>query len=102
MYARVRIAVSCGDASYSIYLLHPLVFLVMKAATIAVLGVPLWIEEPIRFASILLVVVISLFSWQFFERSFIDLGNKIAMRLSILQLPSVIAIVKLHEVQPCA
>jgi len=76
-----RTAVSLGDASYSIYLLHPLVFLIMKAATLLVLRGPIWIEEPIRFASFLPVIALSLLSWRFFETPFIAIGNQLTGRI---------------------
>jgi peptidoglycan/LPS O-acetylase OafA/YrhL len=83
-----RAAVSLGDASYSIYLIHPLVFLIMKAATLLVLRAPIWIEEPIRFASFLPVIALSLWIWRHFETPFISLGNRLAAR--VLQ-PSMLA-----------
>jgi peptidoglycan/LPS O-acetylase OafA/YrhL len=53
----------------------------MKAATLLVLSGPIWIEEPIRFASFLPVIALSLLSWRFFETPFIALGNRLAKRI---------------------
>lgn len=75
-----RSAVSVGDSSYSLYLLHPLVLLFSKAVWIELPDRPLWIEEPVRFGSIAVIIVISLLSWRYFERPIIDLGNRIALQ----------------------
>ena len=69
-----RSLVLLGDASYSIYLLHPLVFLVAKSATVAFHGAT-WAEEPLRFLAIAATICLSLLSWNFFERPFISIGE---------------------------
>ncbi len=71
-------AVTLGDASYSIYLIHPLVFAVTKSATKITGTSATWAEEPLRFAAITLVICISLLSWRFFERPMIEAGENIA------------------------
>jgi len=84
-----RAAVGIGDSSYSLYLLHPLVLLAAKAATTtAILDRPLWIEEPIRFTSIAVIIVMSVLSWRYFERPVINLGNRIARQLPLRSGPS--------------
>jgi exopolysaccharide production protein ExoZ len=73
-----KAAVALGDASYSIYLVHPLVLVVVKAATLKIAtAATTWLEEPIRLACFLIVVVLSLLSWHYFERPFIALGNRL-------------------------
>jgi exopolysaccharide production protein ExoZ len=69
-----RSLVSLGDASYSIYLLHPLVFLVAKSGTVAFHGAT-WAEEPLRYLAIATTICLSLLSWNFFERPFISIGE---------------------------
>lgn len=72
--------VHLGDASYSMYLLHPLIFLVAKAATIPLLAFA-WAEEPVRFASIAIVCAVALASWRLFEKPTVGVGNRLARRL---------------------
>jgi exopolysaccharide production protein ExoZ len=70
-----------GDASYSIYLIHPLFFALVRGVTIKIYDVaPLWVEEPIRFGSIACVLVISTLNWRLFESPMIKLGSLIANR----------------------
>jgi exopolysaccharide production protein ExoZ len=66
--------ISLGDASYSIYLIHPLVFLLAKSATV-VFHSATWAEEPLRYAAITVTVIVSLLGWKFFEQPFIRLGE---------------------------
>jgi peptidoglycan/LPS O-acetylase OafA/YrhL len=74
----IKAAVALGDASYSIYLVHPLVLVVVKAATLKIAGpATTWLEEPIRIACFVVVAVLSLLSWRHFERPFIALGNRL-------------------------
>ncbi|HEY5128413.1 MAG TPA: acyltransferase, partial [Bradyrhizobium sp.] len=68
-----------GDASYSIYLLHPLVFLVVSAL-VSKVTLPIWAEEPIRAGCFVLILSVSLASWRYFERPMIGLGNMLASR----------------------
>lgn len=85
-----RSLVSLGDASYSIYLIHPLVFLTAKSATVVFHGA-IWAEEPLRYAAIAATIFLSMLSWKFFERSFIRLGEIAASkrRFQVLPQPSV-------------
>ncbi len=74
-------AIRLGDASYSIYLIHPLVFLVASAVVSKIPGNhPVWSEEPIRVASIAVVLALSLLSWEYFERPINRLGHVLASR----------------------
>jgi exopolysaccharide production protein ExoZ len=68
-----------GDASYSIYLIHPLVFLVVSAL-LSKATPPIWTEEPIRAACFALILSISMASWNYFETPMIGLGNMLASR----------------------
>src|SRR4029078_5982521 len=63
-----------GDASYSLYLLHPIVFRVTLGLTTWVSKTALWSEELIRYGSIAAAVAISIASWRYFERPIIALG----------------------------
>lgn len=65
-----------GDASYSIYLIHPLLFFIAKAFTIAFSSVT-WIEEPVRWVAILVVPVLAEISWRNIERPMISLGSRL-------------------------
>jgi exopolysaccharide production protein ExoZ len=67
-----------GDASYSMYLIHPMVFMIVSAIVSKLSWLPVWSEEPIRWGSILLVIPLSILSWKYFERPVIALGNSIA------------------------
>jgi len=70
--------VALGDASYSIYLIHPLVFSVVRGFTVAVPKENLWLQEPIRYAAIAIIIALALASWRYFERPMITIGNRIA------------------------
>ena len=66
-----------GDASYSIYLIHPLVFLIVSALT-SKIPLPIWSQEPIRFTCFAIIIGTSLLSWTYFEKRAIALGNRLA------------------------
>lgn len=68
-----------GDASYSIYLIHPLVFLVVSAL-VSKATPPIWTEELIRLSCFVLILSLSLASWRFFETPMIALGNLLTAR----------------------
>ena len=78
--------VSLGDASYSIYLIHPLVFLIAKSVTVVFHGA-IWAEEPVRYAAIASTIFLSVLSWKFFERSFIRLGEIAASKRNFEAIP---------------
>jgi exopolysaccharide production protein ExoZ len=81
--------VALGDASYSIYLIHPIVFLLVSAAASRFLAqLPLWTEEPIRAASLAVVIAFSLLSWRFFEKPLIAVGNRLAAKKILVAAPS--------------
>jgi peptidoglycan/LPS O-acetylase OafA/YrhL len=72
----VGAAEAMGDASYSIYLLHPLVLLIAKSAT-ALVSLPIWMQEPIRWSCMAITIAISLCCWRFLERPAVALGNSL-------------------------
>lgn len=75
--------VRTGDQSYSIYLVHPIIFWGCSAVTSKIVThVPLWSLEPIRFACIFLVVFVSQITWKTIERPSIYLGSRLARRWS--------------------
>ncbi|RXT34460.1 acyltransferase family protein [Bradyrhizobium betae] len=74
-----RLGIALGDASYSIYLFHPLVFSYVYAKLGAYLP-PIWTQEPIRYASIALVCGLAVLSWRFFETPMNRLGARLAKR----------------------
>jgi peptidoglycan/LPS O-acetylase OafA/YrhL len=90
-----------GDASYSIYLLHPLVFLVACAITSKV-AFPVWSEEPIRAACFVAILAMAFASWRYFEKPMITLGNRLAgRRIGRLRAQAALAD-GLHDERPAA
>jgi peptidoglycan/LPS O-acetylase OafA/YrhL len=79
---KARSLVILGGASYSIYLLHPVVFRVALALTTWVPKNNLWVEEVLRFGSIAVVLAMAVASWRYFEQPTILLGNRIAGKLT--------------------
>jgi exopolysaccharide production protein ExoZ len=71
-----RLGALLGDASYSIYLLHPLVFYWIYIKLQPPLP-PLWMQEPLRYGALMVVCVLAITSWKFFERRMIGLGERI-------------------------
>lgn len=69
-----RAGVLLGDASYSIYLIHPLVFYYVYAHLQPPLP-PIWSQEFLRFGSIAVVSIIAVASWKLFETPAIRAGN---------------------------
>jgi exopolysaccharide production protein ExoZ len=65
-----------GDASYSIYLIHPLVFLV-ASALVSKTSLPIWSQEPIRAGCFIVIIGVSLLSWRYFERPMMRLGRSL-------------------------
>ncbi|MBV8744380.1 MAG: acyltransferase [Xanthobacteraceae bacterium] len=72
-----RLGVLLGDTSYSIYLLHPLVFHAFEQVLRRGPLPPLWVQEPLRYVALMLVCCLALASWRFFERPMIQLGNRV-------------------------
>ena len=86
-----RWIIAAGDASYSIYLLHYIVFyLAMAASVILFVWLPGlrqdWLCEPYRWAAIIAACIISHFTWKFIERPMIALGNGIAAQRSLVSI----------------
>lgn len=69
-----------GDVSYSLYLFHSIVFLIVSAV-VSKLNPPIWTEEPIRAACFVVIVLISTISWKLFEAPIIGLGRRITAKL---------------------
>jgi exopolysaccharide production protein ExoZ len=76
-----RWVVATGNASYSLYLLHPIVFFwaYWTCANLPV-QLPGWLCEPWRYATLLAGCLISYAMWQLIERPMIRVGNRIAGR----------------------
>ena len=68
-----------GDASYSLYLIHPMAFFTMSAI-VSKIPFPLWSQEPIRIVCIAIIICASLISWRYFEKPMIRFGNHLAER----------------------
>ena len=60
--------VKLGDASYSIYLIHPIVFLVASAAVSKLSAQPIWLTEPVRFAAMAVIIGLALGSYRYLAR----------------------------------
>jgi peptidoglycan/LPS O-acetylase OafA/YrhL len=71
-----RAAATVGDASYSMYLIHPIVFMGVSSVTSKLQFLPYWTEEPIRFISIGTAIAISLVSWRYLERPAMKIGQR--------------------------
>ena len=72
-----RWLIQLGDASYSVYLLHLIVFM-FAAPLAAMLGLPWWLCEAWRFGSIALCIALSALTWRFIEQPMIVMGNRMA------------------------
>jgi exopolysaccharide production protein ExoZ len=72
-FANLRAApkwlVALGDASYSIYLIHPIVYLVVSAAVSRFSSRPLWLAEPVRFAAMAAIILLALGSYRYLEKT---------------------------------
>ncbi|WP_342737459.1 acyltransferase [Bradyrhizobium sp. B117] len=82
-------AVALGDASYSIYLIHPIVFLVASAAASKLAARPLWLAEPLRAVSIGAIILLALASYRWLEKPTIRLGNIVAARSQARKQPQI-------------
>jgi peptidoglycan/LPS O-acetylase OafA/YrhL len=72
-----KIGVMLGDASYSIYLWHP-IFITEFYMHFSPERYPLWMTEPIRYGMLFAVCVVSIFSWKYYETPLNRLGSRIA------------------------
>jgi len=79
---RTRTGVLLGDASYSIYLIHPLVFYYVYALLQPPLP-PIWSQEFLRYGSLAIVCLLSIASWKWFESPVIAFGNRITFRNAV-------------------
>lgn len=80
-----RWLIAAGDASYSIYLIHYIVFYFATLASLFVfLRVPAlrqnWLCEPYRLIAITMACILARFSWKLVEVPMINLGNRLAQR----------------------
>jgi peptidoglycan/LPS O-acetylase OafA/YrhL len=62
-------ATMLGHASYSIYLIHPMVFFTASSLVSKFPNAPLRVQEPIRFACIGIAITIPLVSWTYFKKT---------------------------------
>jgi exopolysaccharide production protein ExoZ len=96
-------ATKLGDASYSIYLIHPMVFFTASSLVSKFPNAPLWVEEPIRFICIGIAIALSLLSWRLFETPMIRLGNRLASlrsnRRPVEKLASQVADISVHDAE---
>ncbi|MFB6449245.1 acyltransferase family protein [Bradyrhizobium tunisiense] len=67
-----------GDISYSMYLVHPLVFGVGYKIVGMLQPLPIWVEEPIRWAAIIVCVAVSYATWALIEKPMIALGETVS------------------------
>ena len=78
-----------GDASYSIYLLHYIVFLIAAMASVRLgFTLPTWVCEPFRFAAIAACRLISYLTWRVIERPMIRLGDQLSRTRSVKVQPA--------------
>jgi exopolysaccharide production protein ExoZ len=73
------VGVLLGDASYSIYLIHPLAFSVVYILLQPPLP-PVWSQEFLRFGSMAIVCILAVASWKLFESPMIQAGNWLIRR----------------------
>jgi exopolysaccharide production protein ExoZ len=72
-----RAGVLLGDASYSIYLWHPII-ITESYYRLSPDAFPSWMVEPIRLAVLLIVCLVSIASWKLYETPMNKLGSFIA------------------------
>jgi exopolysaccharide production protein ExoZ len=74
----IRPLIFLGDLSYSMYLIHPLVFGIGYKIMVALQPLPFWLEEYIRWAAIFACVPVSYLTWRFIEKPMIRLGERLS------------------------
>jgi exopolysaccharide production protein ExoZ len=75
----LRWIVQAGDASYSIYLLHYIVYFWAAFTSARVpWSLPDWLCEPWRFVTLAMCCLISVMTWRHIERPMIRIGNQVA------------------------
>jgi exopolysaccharide production protein ExoZ len=79
----LRWLVHVGDASYSLYLVHGILFFYSYWFCVQIGPLPDWMCEPWRFGSLIVCVLISYATWRFIEVPFINIGNTVAARPSL-------------------
>lgn len=88
-----RLGALLGDASYSIYLFHPLVFFSFYANFPSTLP-PVWSEEIIRFAALAATCILAVASWKLFETPVNRIGHALGETTSrsenIRRLPDLV------------
>jgi peptidoglycan/LPS O-acetylase OafA/YrhL len=82
-----KFGVLLGDASYSIYLIHPLVFYYVYWKLQPPLP-PIWSEEFLRFGSIAVVCLLAIASWKLFEAPMIGIGSRLIRKFRNLEIES--------------
>lgn len=73
----LRWLVDMGDASYSLYLVHLLIFTLMAPLPIKA-ALPEWLCEPWRLGSIAISIAIASWTWRVIELPMIAVGNRIS------------------------
>lgn len=72
-----------GNASYSIYLIHPIVFLI-ASSLVSKTSPPIWSQEPIRTSRFAVIIGASLLTYRYFETPMIQLGSKLAALMPVV------------------
>ncbi len=85
-----RLGALLGDASYSIYLLHPLAFYWVYIQLQPPLP-PLWTQELLRYGTMIAVCAAAITSWMLFERPMMYLGDCIDRYVRRWHSPPVLA-----------
>ena len=80
-----KVGVLLGDASYAIYLIHPLVFYSVYWKLQPPLP-PVWSQEFLRFGSIAVICLLAVASWKWFESPMIAIGNRSIARSKNLEI----------------
>ena len=76
-----RWLVQIGDASYSLYLLHVLIFTAVSYVTVHFVTLPAWLCESCRYATIVLCCIVSHQTWRLIELPSIGYGSRLANRI---------------------